>query len=180
MGNSGSTVFLIILSIISFLLSWYVFQAIRTLIMQWENPLGRTIVAALYWLLSGIYMLNTIFSFRTIFKLGEISGSAQTGLNIFLTVTVTQVVIIFFLLGEDLIRGVQGINNYLSGKLSQDHSYIPQRRKFVSQLALMVASIPFAGFVYGVWRGKYNFKVFKETIYFEDLPDAFDGFTITQ
>src|SRR5690606_27631970 len=27
---------------------------------------------------------------------------------------------------------------------------------------------------------KYNFKVFRETIYFEDLPEAFDGFTITQ
>ena len=28
--------------------------------------------------------------------------------------------------------------------------------------------------------GKYNFKVFKQTIYFPDLPDAFDGFKITQ
>lgn len=180
MGNSGSTVFLIILSFISFLLSWYAFQAIRTLLMQWENPLGRTVVATLYWLLSGLYMVNTIFSFRTIFKLGEISGSAQTGLNIFITITVTQVVIIFFLLGEDLFRAVQGVNNYLTGELPQQNSYVPQRRKFVSQLALMVASIPFAGFVHGVWRGKYNFKVFKETIYFEDLPEAFDGFTITQ
>src|SRR5690606_29436249 len=26
----------------------------------------------------------------------------------------------------------------------------------------------------------YNFKVFKETLYFDDLPEAFDGFTITQ
>ena len=28
--------------------------------------------------------------------------------------------------------------------------------------------------------GKYNFKVIKQRIFFPDLPDAFDGFTITQ
>lgn len=180
MGNSGSTVFLIILSLVCLILSWYAFQALRTLLIQWDSPMGRTAVSLIYWLLSGIYILNTVLSFRTIFKFGEISGSAQMGLNIFLTITVTQVTIILFLLGEDLIRGVQGVANYLSGNQSPEQSYIPQRRKFISQLALVVASIPFAGFVYGVLKGKYNFKVFRETIYFEDLPEAFDGFTITQ
>ncbi|RYU91718.1 metallophosphoesterase [Mucilaginibacter terrigena] len=29
-------------------------------------------------------------------------------------------------------------------------------------------------------RGKYDYKVHRQTIYFDDLPDAFDGFTITQ
>lgn len=180
MGNSGSTVFLIILSFFSFILCWYAFQALRTLLIQWDNPVGRTAATAVYWLFSVIYILNTVLSFRTIFKTGEISGGAQMGLNIFLTITITQVTIIMFLLGEDLVRGVKGTANYLSGNLAHDQSYIPQRRKFISQMALIVASIPFAGFVYGVFKGKYNFKVFRETIYFEDLPEAFDGFTITQ
>ena len=34
--------------------------------------------------------------------------------------------------------------------------------------------------IYGIFEGKYNFKVIKQTIFFPDLPDAFDGFTITQ
>ena len=33
--------------------------------------------------------------------------------------------------------------------------------------------------IYGVTVGKYNFKVIKQRIFFPDLPDAFDGFTIT-
>ena len=32
----------------------------------------------------------------------------------------------------------------------------------------------------GVTIGKYNYKVIKQRIFFPDLPDAFDGFTITQ
>src|SRR5690606_35235235 len=72
------------------------------------------------------------------------------------------------------------MSNYFIGNLSPEQRYIPQRRKFISQVAFAVAAIPFAGFVYGIIKGKYNFKVFRQTLYFEDLPDAFDGFTITQ
>ena len=31
-----------------------------------------------------------------------------------------------------------------------------------------------------MYKGKYNFKVLKYTLHFEDLPDAFDGYQITQ
>jgi predicted MPP superfamily phosphohydrolase len=31
-----------------------------------------------------------------------------------------------------------------------------------------------------VTAGKYDFRLRKQTLYFEDLPEAFDGFTITQ
>jgi predicted MPP superfamily phosphohydrolase len=31
-----------------------------------------------------------------------------------------------------------------------------------------------------MFKGKYNYKVHRTTLYFDDLPDAFDGFTITQ
>lgn len=35
-------------------------------------------------------------------------------------------------------------------------------------------------FVYGMIRGKYRYRVIKQTLFFDDLPKAFDGFTITQ
>jgi len=57
---------------------------------------------------------------------------------------------------------------------------IPGRRKFIGQAAVLIASIPFTGLLYGIFKGKYDFKVHKETLYFDDLPPAFDGFTITQ
>ena len=31
-----------------------------------------------------------------------------------------------------------------------------------------------------MYKGKYNFKVLKYTLYFEDLPQAFDGYRLTQ
>lgn len=35
-------------------------------------------------------------------------------------------------------------------------------------------------FLYGMIQGKYRYRVIKHVLYFEDLPAAFDGFTITQ
>lgn len=180
MSNFGSLSFIIIFSLISLLLSWYVFQAIKTILASWDRNTEKTVVYLVYWLLSGIYIFYVISSILTIARTGEISGSAQTGLNLLLTITITQLTVILFLFGEDLFRGIQTGVNLLKNSPSDQTSYIPQRRKFISQLALIAAAIPFAGFVYGIFRGKYNFKVFRETLYFEDLPEAFDGFTITQ
>lgn len=56
----------------------------------------------------------------------------------------------------------------------------PPRSIWVSELALIIAAVPFLGLIYGLTRGRHYYKIRKETLYFKDLPDAFDGFTITQ
>lgn len=35
-------------------------------------------------------------------------------------------------------------------------------------------------FAYGMIRGKYAYRVIRHTLFFKDLPESFDGFTITQ
>jgi predicted MPP superfamily phosphohydrolase len=57
---------------------------------------------------------------------------------------------------------------------------MPSRRSFISKIALGLAAIPLTSLLYGMYRGKYNFKVLKYELEYDDLPDAFDGFTITQ
>lgn len=83
------------------------------------------------------------------------------------------------MLGEDILRFFITIYNYFTNTTSIADA-IPGRRKFVSRIALGLAAIPFASLIYGVLEGKYNFKVIKQTVFFPDLPDTFDGFTITQ
>jgi len=47
-------------------------------------------------------------------------------------------------------------------------------------LALAVAAIPFFGLIFGLTQGRHHYQVHRETLYFDDLPEAFDGFTLTQ
>ena len=50
----------------------------------------------------------------------------------------------------------------------------------MSMLALGVAAVPFTGIIYGVAKGRYQYTVRRIKLAFPDLPDAFNGFTITQ
>jgi predicted MPP superfamily phosphohydrolase len=54
------------------------------------------------------------------------------------------------------------------------------RRSFLIKLGLGIAAIPFASFLYGITKGKYNYKVRKISLTFDNLDPAFDGYKIVQ
>ena len=56
----------------------------------------------------------------------------------------------------------------------------PARELWVSEFTLGLAATLFAAVLFGITRGKHFYRVRRETIYFPDLPEAFDGFRITQ
>ena len=56
----------------------------------------------------------------------------------------------------------------------------PPRAIWVSELTLGAATALFLLVLFGITRGRHFYRVRRETIYFPDLPEAFDGFTITQ
>lgn len=56
----------------------------------------------------------------------------------------------------------------------------PARSYGVSEIVVLLAIILFLILLYGITRGRHHYKVHRETLYFEDLPASFDGFTITQ
>jgi len=58
--------------------------------------------------------------------------------------------------------------------------HFPARRKFVSSLAIGLAAVPFGAVLYGMYKGKYNYKVLKYELEFDDLPDNFHNYRITQ
>jgi predicted MPP superfamily phosphohydrolase len=94
-----------------------------------------------------------------------------------------KIIVTPFLLIEDIVRLIQGgyvgIQKMRHAVGSED-LHMWGRRKFVSQVALGVAAIPFIGTAWGMIKGKYDYRVHKVKIAFKDLPDAFHGFKITQ
>lgn len=100
-------------------------------------------------------------------------------MGLLLVIYVPKLLITFVLLGEDVYRLFVGTVNFF-GNYDKDAAFFDSRRKFISQIGLGLAAVPFLSLIYGVTIGKYNYKVIKQRIFFPDLPDAFDGFTITQ
>jgi uncharacterized protein len=96
-----------------------------------------------------------------------------------LLVLVPKMIIAFFMLSEDIVRVLTGsVNFFINSENKAD--FLPSRRKFVSQIGLGIAAIPFLSMIYGITIGRYNYKVIKQRLFFDDLPADFDGFTITQ
>lgn len=161
-------VFLLILSFIEV----YTFQAFKTIAKN------KTFLWV-YAVLSIALLLYIIYGFTQFDRsVGQTQASLRT-MGLLLLVYVPKILITLILLGEDVFRISIGAINYFVD-YSNDATFLPSRRKFVSQVGLGLAAIPFLSLIYGIFEGKYNFKVIKQAIFFPDLPDAFDGFTITQ
>lgn len=153
-----------------FSLSYYGFQAIKTVTKTaWLHYLFLTVAL--------VIACNFIIQF-TIYSEGRVLNPSKSyALGFLLAFMALNIVILTILVGEDVIRFMISLYDKLVGKNTFN---IPSRRKFISQIALGLAAIPFASLLYGMYRGKYRFRVLKYNLSFEDLPEAFNGFTITQ
>lgn len=161
----------IILLVIYFIVDLYGYQAIR-------NLSKNTWIAVAYFTISVIVVANLIYQFNQPETTGTFVGGRGYAIGIFLAFFVSKLLLGVFMLGEDLIRIPVAVIQKFSG--NSENFSMPSRRKFLSTLALGLAAIPFASLLYGMYKGKYDFRVLKYTLYFEDLPDAFDGYRISQ
>ncbi len=164
----------IIFVTIYLLIDFYAFQAFKTLSKnKW--------IHLAYWVISLLVLGYFIYQLAIgLDKRVGLTLSTNQAIGVFLIVFVPKIIVLFFMFGEDIIRTPQALYRLLTQGQSAGIDYFPSRRKFVSQLALGIATLPFGALLYGIFKGKYNYKVLKYTLEFDDLPDAFDGYQITQ
>ncbi len=151
---------------------WYSFQAIKTLTSaKWIWMVYILIVL----LIIGNLLLHTLYFERT----PQTEPRLMYAIGFFISLFVFQAVLTLVLLAEDVIRIPQAIYHFFT-RIPGEVQFMPARRVLISKIALGLASLPFTSLLYGMYRGKYNYKVLAYELEYEDLPEAFDGFTITQ
>lgn len=162
----------VILCALFLFIEFYSYQAFRTLIkVRW--------VLISYQVISALLLIFIIYSFSQIDRSVGQTRQFMFTTGLMLTIYVPKIVLTLIMFGEDIFRIGASIVNYFVYNAPRKEM-MPDRRKFVSQIALGLAAISFLSIIYGIFEGKYNFKVIKQTVFFPDLPDAFDGFKITQ
>jgi predicted MPP superfamily phosphohydrolase len=179
MRHGGIFQFALILIIISVLIDWYVFNGLKTLLSD-SGIRTRRIILTSYILVSAVVVVMLLLTISKASKPPGMTPYHQWVLSIFLTLLVSKVVFILVLFLGDIYRLISGLTNTVRKTPNNNGDYIPSRRKLVSQAAVVLAAIPFTSFLYAMLKGKYDYKVHRHTLYFDDLPEAFDGFTITQ
>ena len=160
-------IFILIYAVVDF----YAFQAIKTITKNnWIHYLHIAI--------SILVVGNFIYQFTQTSTGRVLTPEKSYALGFLLTIIALKLVVVPIMFGEDVFRLLEGTYNKLFVKT--DIFHLPSRRKFISQMAMGIAAIPFASLLYGMYQGKYNFRVLNYTLHFDDLPDAFDGYRITQ
>ena len=154
------------------LLSFYTLQALKT----------ASRYPWVYWAfitLSLLVLGNFIFQFTIGEEQGRVLSRPKSyAAGFLLTMLTFQVITVLFLFSEDIFRLLAASYKKLFG--AEKEFSFPERRRFLSLIAMGIAAVPFGALLYGMYKGKYNFKVLKYTMEYDDLPDAFDGYQITQ
>ena len=164
---------LIVFLILVLTLDFYALQSFRSVVRNPWVTYGYVLVS--------LAVLGYIVYQGLTFDRGSGDNSGfYVAFAVFVLVYVPKLVLVIFMFGEDVFRLFEAGVNYFISKSDENSTLFSSRRKFIGQLALGIAAIPFISILYGITKGKYNFKVLKYTLHFDDLPAAFDGYQITQ
>lgn len=128
-------------------------------------------------IISYIGLLNMVLYFRETINSTPISNLLK---GFFFSFFIFKILLVIFLFLNDVHRFLDLTFSYLI-KIFVDKKKTVEaksRRKFVTQFGLLIAAIPFSSLLYGITLGKYNFKVIKHTLKFENLPKSFNNFKI--
>lgn len=150
-------------------LEYYSFHALRT-------------VTKNTWVLWAYILLHVaVYGSMLYFSMNERRGfSSPNFKKLIILITLFIIPKIFLALSlivDDIVRIVTYGFKSVSG---DDAIEIPSRRRAAAWIGLGIAAIPFMAVLDGIFFGKYRYRVIRKQVYFHDLPEEFDGFTLTQ
>ncbi|MEO6314084.1 MAG: metallophosphoesterase [Chitinophagaceae bacterium] len=175
-----SPAFLMVILVIMLLLDVYVFQAVK-LVSNSASPRTKLIVYAVYWSLSAITLIILLLMTFTHYE------TWPRVLRTYLFATVlglffAKVIAVVFFLIDDIRRLIQ----WASGKLFFSDTEAAgfsgegiSRSLFLSWLGIGAGSALFGSLVYG-FSNKYNYKIRRIKLAYDNLPKSFKGLKILQ
>jgi predicted MPP superfamily phosphohydrolase len=180
MHNSGIMRVLLLIAAVSLLLDIYAYSGVKTWVRGWKSARRQKI--ALYTYLVTFVGVTLLFLIViTIITYRYLTRFQEWVLTLFLTFLITKLIFIIVLLVGDIIRFFWGlIRRLFKAKAVENEPFFPSRRRFIAEAGILLAALPFTGFFYAMFKGKYDYRLHEITLYFVDLPTSFDGFTITQ
>ncbi|MES2139045.1 MAG: metallophosphoesterase [Bacteroidota bacterium] len=169
-----------VIGLILLLVDWYFYQAIVTVLKE-SSVFRKSASAYIYW---GF----TIFTFLLFLTPSFISlADWPKYIRVYLfalviMVAVSKIIGSLFLAADDIIRLFRWIGSYFTTKteIVVENAHRISRLKFLSQIALGMTALPLAGFIYGMVRGAFDYKVHPIKVTLPNLPSSFNGLKIIQ
>ncbi len=169
----------LIFFIIILLVEFYFFQAVKTFVQDFSASKKGTVLYVAYFLIGFNVLIGLISLFypppqwNNFFRF--ISSAA-------LILLVCKLLGCSFLIIDDVIRLFRWLFSLLKSTPAETTETIHKisRLKFLSQLAITFTVVPAVGFLYGMVRGAYKYRVHNVKVPSSKIPKEFNGFKIVQ
>ncbi len=163
-------------------IDFYAFQGIKTLLANAVQHPNYYYLS--YWFISIVLPALFVYGMMEMRRNHQMPPFWVHLGNIWFVLLISKLVFILVLFGEDIYRFFEILYykmvSIFSSTEAETTNSMASRRKFISQGALLLASIPFISLSYGLIRGRYQYKVHRQDLFFNDLPEQFEGFRIIQ
>lgn len=173
----GFLIFLLVLIAVDL----YAYKGVNTALAQHSIVLRR-MVRFLYWVIS-IGLLAMVmyvgFNFRNP-EARRDHSFAFSMVALFLLFFLPKLVMVVFHGLDDLLHLVRWTWDKLTPRAVDADGVGIDRARFLSQLGLIISTVPFAAVLYGVTKGRRNFNLARVPVRSEKLPEAFSGLRIVQ
>lgn len=171
----------IIILVILVLIDLYAYKGVNTALANHSIVLRR-IVRFMYWIISiGIMSVSlwTLVSIQGAHVRRDHSYVFSL-VALFLLFFLPKLIIVLFHGLDDLLHLGRWLWSKLPAGPPDGSGETLDRANFLSQLGLVVATVPFAGVLYGVTKGRRQFNVARINIASPNIPSAFNGLRIVQ
>lgn len=166
----------IIFTLIILLFDLYAFKGIRVISANLNSKKIKFFIYALFWAVPVLLLLLTSFTYwKDQINPPRYFNSYYTIVGLFILFYIPKMVFVAFHFLEDIIQFFMLMFRKLFLRNKPKNRY---NKWYLSKAGLIIAIIPFLTIIYGMTKGKFNFRVVEQSIEFAQLPESFDGFRI--
>ncbi len=168
-------IFFILILIVEF----YFFQAVKTFVQDFSTGKKNAIIYTAYFF-AGINILIGIISL--FLPPPQWNGFFRFISSAGLILLICKLLGCSFLIIDDVIRLFRWCFSVFKSNPNEAVETIHKisRLKFMSQLAITFTVVPAVGFLYGMVRGAYKYRVHRVKVPSANIPKEFNGFKIVQ
>jgi len=167
------------------LVDMYAFKGIKMLIDPLSNIFLKRMIQVSYWLITGAFIVALSLMGKEMGKSTnpQLYKNFYTLGGLFLLVYIPKLVFITFHLVEDIWHVGKYVVFFIKDIYNPSVSGSGQgisRLTFLSRAGVVMAAIPFSGILYGMVKGRFQYRTEHVHLKFTDLPSSFDGIRIVQ
>jgi predicted MPP superfamily phosphohydrolase len=175
---------ILIAGLILLLIDWYFYQAVST-VLKSTSETRRNSVFYIYWGFTAFTLILILIAVNSHFSEWPQFIKIYV-IPILALVIISKIIGSVFLVLDDVIRLFRWIASFFISSATavpetiSANTHRISRLKFLNYIALGMAALPFASFIYGMVKGAFDYKVHKVKVVLPNLPAAFNGLKIVQ